>query len=192
MRFLADQEGVSEVVGVDGISKALKEFAQEHASLNIKESTTNDNHNDDAAITTTERYTGNKITLLKQDLFQLTTQQTGTFHVILDRASIVAIQPQLRTKYVDKMGQLMKPGGTILLITIDRREGEPSVVQAGPPFSVNEEEVRRLYENQSWVESVTKVEELDMFLDDHDGDKKRRYEGLTSMFELGFIIKAAK
>lgn len=188
MAFLADQKSVTQVVGIDGIRKALLEFANDNPSLEIVEAGDESADNKDVV----ERLTGKGIELLRGDLFELDEKVTnGKFEMILDRASIVAIQPPLREKYVEIMGKLIQPGGSILLSTVDRRSGKEEARKAGPPFSVDEEEVRRLYENLDWVEEVKLMDEYDEFQD--EGMKQRfGSQGLDSVFELCFIITAKK
>ena len=138
-----------------------------------------------------ETYDGNKVTLLRGDFFDVTESETnGRFHIIYDRASMVAIRPELRAQYVETIGRLIQPGGSILFITVDRREGSDQAKMAGPPFSINESTVRTLYESTSWVESVTKLDELDEFQNDPDSIKRWQSQGLTSLYELCFLIKA--
>jgi thiopurine S-methyltransferase len=172
MAFLSKREGVAEVVGVDGVRKALEEFGAENPDLKIKPaSSQNGKH---------ERLEGTKITLLKGDFFDLDEEATnGRFEAIIDRASLVAIQPNLREDYVEVMSKLIQPGGKILLIVIERRSGTEAD-KDGPPFSVPEAEVRRLYEGQDWVDSVTLID---------DSGEKARNEG-TTMVSLYFIIQA--
>jgi thiopurine S-methyltransferase len=172
MAFVSKKEGVMEVVGVDGVRKALEEFGAENPDLDIKPaSSRNGKH---------ERLEGKKITLLKGDFFDLDEAATdGRFEAIVDRASLVAIQPDLREDYVEVMSKLIKPQGRILLIVIERRSGTESD-KGGPPFSVPEAEVRRLYESQDWVDSVTLID---------DQGEKARNDG-TTMVSLYFLIQA--
>lgn len=74
-------------------------------------------------------------------------------------------------------------------MTVDRRSGTEEARKAGPPFSVNEEEVRRLYENLDWVKEVKLLDEHDEF---QDQGMKQKFgsQGLDSVYELCFIIKA--
>jgi Thiopurine S-methyltransferase (TPMT). len=187
MAFLATHPGVKEVVGVDGIREALVEFAQEHSDLGIQQVD---------SIPAFEKYKGKNISLLKGNFFDLeklqqVQQVAGPFDGILDRASMVAIDPSLRESYVNILGKLLKPGGCILLITFDRRAGTPEGRNAGPPFSVDDEEVRRLYGKLDWVESITKLDEKDE-LDNDESKKRWLSQGVESLFELVYVIQAKK
>ncbi len=84
------------------------------------------------------------------------------------------------------MGKVIKPGGSILLMTLDRRSGTEEARKSGPPFSVDEKEVRRLYEHLDWVEEVKLVDE---FLD-QSMTQRLGSQGLDSVYELCFIITA--
>jgi thiopurine S-methyltransferase len=61
--------------------------------------------------------------------------------LIYDRAALVALPAQMRARYAEHMLALLKPGGRIFLITLDYLQSE----QSGPPFSVDEAELQRLY-----------------------------------------------
>ncbi len=115
----------------------------------------------------------------------------GQFDVIVDRASIVAIDPSLRDDYVSIMGKLIKPGGSILLITIDRRAGNDEERSDGPPFSIDDTEIERLYGSLDWVESLTKLSEHNEF-ETEEGKKRWTMQGVDSLFELCCVIKAKK
>lgn len=183
MAFLANQPSVSQVVGIDGIQKALVAFAQENPSFEIDTSSATA-----AESQVVERYTGKKIELLRGDLFDLDDKVTnGKFNMILDRGSIVAIQPTLREQYINTIGKLIKPGGSILLIAVDRRSGSEEAMKRGPPFSVDEQEVRRLYGKLDWVDEIKLVDEYDEF--QHES-QRQRFEGLDSLYELCFVITA--
>jgi len=147
MNFLATQRKVAEVVGVDGIRTAMEEFTKEHPDLEVEpvsEGTTDSGF---------EKWKGHSTTLLTGDFFNLDAETAGgTFDGCWDHGALVAIDPSLRKQYVDKLGELIaKPGGRILLSTYVRPNGD---VKTGPPFSIDEGEVRRLFGKQPWVESV--------------------------------------
>jgi thiopurine S-methyltransferase len=185
LAYLASQPNVAEVVGLDGIRKALEEFSNEHPSLNIQPVSS-------SSLPTAkyERFQGNSILLLKGDFFDLDeTAAGGRFDAVWDRASIVAIQPELRKQYVDVISKVIKPGGMILLAALERRTGSQEGINAGPPFSVPEAEVRNLYEGQDWVESVELLEEVDQFERKPEDKERFSQSGVTSMYELVFVIK---
>jgi thiopurine S-methyltransferase len=178
MAYFATQPFVQEVVGVDGIQKALDAFALEHPELAIQPKSAD--AADPESVSAYRRMTGNKITLLQGDFFGLDETVTGgRFDAIFDRASLVAIEPALRVDYATVMSKLVAPGGRILLVTIERISGTEQDL-SGPPYSVTEAEVRRLYEGQAWVESVT-------FLERDENDVRNQDR---AMVNLSFIIQA--
>jgi thiopurine S-methyltransferase len=180
MAYLAKQASVKEVVGIDGIRKALEEFAQEQPELEVSPQ---------EQVGKYERFVGNKITLLKGDLFEFDELAAGgRFGAIFDRASMVAIQPALRKDYVSVMGKVIAPGGKILLVTIERKGSDEEAVNKGPPFSLSEQVVLDLYEGEDWVESISLLEQEDMFV--KEPEQKARYEGLDGLMELTFLIQA--
>jgi thiopurine S-methyltransferase len=183
MAYLASKQNV-EVIGLDGIRLPLEEFATEHPSLQIvplPASNSGDKY---------ERLAGKNISFLKGDYFDLDeTAAGGRFDAVWDRASIIAIEPHLREQYVETMSRVIKPGGTLLVSTLERRTGSEEGRNSGPPFSVPEAEVRRLYEGQNWVESVTLVEETDQFAKSPADAERFSSSGVTSMYNLVFVIK---
>ncbi|KAI9016808.1 thiopurine S-methyltransferase [Hyaloraphidium curvatum] len=61
---------------------------------------------------------------------------------IYDRASMIAVLPSLREKYADTILSCLEPGGRILAVTLER----PVPPDVGPPFTLLEEDFRRIYE----------------------------------------------
>ena len=175
------------MVGIDGVQKALYEFSAESPKLSItKGSTTTDD--DHSAF---KKLSGDGIVLLRGDLFDINASMTGgRFDTIIDWASLVAIRPELREQYADVMEKLIVPGGTMLLVSFDRRKGTDEARKTGPLYSMDKEEVRRLYEGPDWVSSVEKLEELDE-LEANPGSVQRwKDQGIKSLFELCFLIRA--
>ena len=180
MAYLAAKQNV-EVIGLDGIRLPLEEFATEYPSLEIVPLPANSGDK-------YERFAGKNISFLKGDYFDLDeTAAGGRFDAVWDRASIIAIEPHLREQYVETMSRVIKPGGALLVSMLERRTGSEEGRNSGPPFSVSEAEVRRLYEGQNWVESVTLVEEMDQFA--KNPADIERFTGVTSMYQLLFVIK---
>lgn len=87
--------------------------------------------------------TGNAagIRLLAGDLFELDVAQTGALMGFYDRAALIALPPEMRARYVQKMASLLPGGAQGLLISLSY---DPSKMN-GPPFSVTDDEVQALY-----------------------------------------------
>lgn len=81
------------------------------------------------------------IRLWQGDHFALTRRQLGDARGFYDRAALVALPPDLRTRYVEHLNQLMPAGSAGLLITFDY---DPSHMD-GPPFAVSAAEVKARY-----------------------------------------------
>lgn len=168
-----------EVVGVEGIRRALEEFMQEHPDLKVECTGTANGF---------ERFEGERITLLRGDFFDLDdTPAGGKFGAIYDRASIVAIEPNLRQDYVEILGKLIAPGGKILLVVLERH-GEEEAMKKGPPYSIQESVARELFEGKEWVESMTLLEVSDQL--ERNPEDRKRYEGLDKLLEKVYLIQA--
>ena len=154
MVYLARKRIISEVVGIDAVPKAMDEFIQEQSNegLDFKEPETTANG-------FTKRR-GESITLITGDFFDISldvingdASNTSVFDGVWDRASLVAIDPSLREQYIDKIGELiLKPNGKYLLSTFLRPNNDTT---SGPPFSLDETEIRRLFGAKSWVDTIT-------------------------------------
>src|SRR5690554_2305347 len=81
--------------------------------------------------------------LIHADFFKL----EGQYDLILEQTFFCALNPELRTKYVDKMHQLLKNDGKLvgLLFNIPLNEDHP-------PFGGNEKEYRKLFEQKFDIE----------------------------------------
>jgi len=178
LAHLARQKhAVSQVVGVEGIPKAIHEFSHEHPDLNLHQLQESSSSSSSGKFI---QYVGTNIVILNGDLFDLDeTVTNGRFDAIFDRGSLVAIQPTLREQYINIMRQLLAPGGRILLSVFERRSGTDED-RTGPPFSVSESDMHQLYGTQSWVESVTLLD---------DNGEPNRTAG-TAMKGRYFLIQA--
>ncbi|TDY16776.1 thiopurine S-methyltransferase [Paraburkholderia sp. BL6665CI2N2] len=83
------------------------------------------------------RWHGGGVTILEGDFFDL----SGTYDAALDRGGLVALPHQNRQRYARHLSACLRPGGLLLLITIEYDETRRS----GPPFPVYTREVRQLF-----------------------------------------------
>lgn len=130
LAFLASRD--HDVVGVDLVETALREFFAEHAIE--PEESKNDRFT---------RFAHDRIALLAGDFFALTEADTGELTGAYDRASIVALPPDMRARYAALVRSLLPRGARILTVTFEYDQSK----HPGPPFSVAEAELRRLYED---------------------------------------------
>jgi len=185
MKFLVEASVTSHVYGVDGVSQALETFSMENPSLEISSEFAASDFG------TYDRMEGDGISLLHGDFFALEPGEIGNERIdfVWDRASMVAVRPEFREEYVETMRRMVRPGGVILLVTLERREGTEDAKVQGPPFSISEETVRSFYGGRSWVESIVKLDEVNDFIVNPGSKQRWLSQGLTGMYELCFIIK---
>ena len=103
------------------------------------------------------RHARDGVELLQGDLFQLTTQQLAGVGAVYDRASLVALTPELRERYAEHLQRIVPPHAHILLVSMEYDQGK----KEGPPFSVAEAEVRGHYEGRYTVEKLFDKEIID-------------------------------
>lgn len=89
-----------------------------------------------------ERCEADGLAVLCGDFFDLTPADLKGIAGVYDRASLIALPPEMRPRYAAHLAAILPKGAAILLVTMEYRQAEMS----GPPFSVSEDEVRKLYE----------------------------------------------
>ncbi|MDA9556029.1 thiopurine S-methyltransferase [Vibrio sp.] len=86
-----------------------------------------------------DKYEFDELEIFTGDYF---TAPLAPVDLIYDRAALIALPENMRKTYVERLKGLVKPGGRMLLITLEYPQGE----MQGPPFSVSESEVHSLYD----------------------------------------------
>jgi thiopurine S-methyltransferase len=120
---------------------------------------------------------GEGIRLLCGDFFALETVHTADVAAVYDRAALIALPHEMRARYVDHLLSLLVPDIPILLLTFEY----PSHEIDGPPFSVDESEVRALYSSRR---RVTRLESIDRLAD----EARLAERGLTRLEEHAFLL----
>jgi len=129
MAFLAAQG--HDVVGIEAIEDAVKAFFREHdLEPSVREL--------DRGV---RAYSSERVTLLAGNVFDCTREHVGAVDALYDRAALVALPADTRTRYVAHLRGLLAPGSKVLLVTFDYDQSKVN----GPPFAVDEPEVRRHY-----------------------------------------------
>lgn len=82
-----------------------------------------------------------RLTLLCGDFFDLQPEQLRRVRAVYDRASLIALPEDMRARFVRHLTDLLPPAVPMLLVTLDYDQAQ----MGGPPFSLEEQEVRRLF-----------------------------------------------
>lgn len=113
------------------------------------------------------------------DYFALTPELLGPVDAVYDRAALIALPEQMRPAYVSHMKTLT---GIVpqLLITLSYNQSQMN----GPPFSVTNEEVERLYKND-YVGTKEPAVKWDVLAE----NQKFVQRGVDSLFESVFLLQ---
>lgn len=111
------------------------------------------------------------------DFFRTGRQDLSRIDAVYDRASLVALPPEMRPAYAKHLSSLLDDGVRMLLITMQYPQGE----MRGPPFSVTPEEVEQLFGDDFSIEQVHSEDCLER-------EPRFRKKGLTSMDENVFVL----
>lgn len=103
-----------------------------------------------------DRCEADGIRILCGDFFDLSRDDMAKVSAVYDRASLIALPPEMRVRYVRHLVSILPPAIQILLITVDYPQPE----MQGPPFSVSSGEVEALYRDYAEVRLLTQIEVL--------------------------------
>jgi thiopurine S-methyltransferase len=96
------------------------------------------------------------IRILCGDFFDLSKDDLAKVSAVYDRASLIALPPEMRERYVRHLVSILPPATQILLITVDYPQPE----MQGPPFSVSSGEVEALYREHAEVRLLAQLDVL--------------------------------
>lgn len=95
-------------------------------------------------------FEGGAFRLFCGDYFALGAEDLGSIAAVFDRASLIALPPETRTRYAAHMQSLATTAGDMLALTIEYDQEAVT----GPPFSVPADELRALYAEGWCVETL--------------------------------------
>ena len=116
--------------------------------------------------------------LLCGDFFDLGRRECANVAAVYDRASLIALPTEMRDRYAHALTALLEPGTPVLLVTMEY----PVEESEGPPFSVDEKEVRRLYQGAFDIRHVGTEDVL-------VNNPRFRERGVTSLQEKTYILR---
>ncbi|MEW5905051.1 MAG: thiopurine S-methyltransferase [Pseudomonadota bacterium] len=117
------------------------------------------------------------IRILCGDFFELTREHLAQVRAVYDRASLVALPPEMRARYARHLAELLPPGTPVLLVTFDYPQDEMN----GPPFAVSVDEVQALYGAYAEVRLLAQVDILER-------EPRFKARGVTRMQENIFVL----
>lgn len=166
MKWLADRG--HPVVGVEISDQACREFYAEHGLEPGVERAGE-----------WIRYRGGGVELLCGDYFALDAELLGPVDAVFDRASLIALPPEMRPDYADRLAGLLPHGPPVLLVTLEY----PQAQMNGPPFAVWEGEVGELFGARYAIE---RVRDWDVLAE----SPRFREQGLTRLHEKVYRLTA--
>ena len=112
------------------------------------------------------------------DIFDLAHLDCSDIDAVYDRASLIALNPMQREHYARLLCELIPITSRMLLVAMEY----PQAQMQGPPYSVEEGEIRQLYSPRF---SVELLHTLDLLKDtERYGDK-----GVSRMLERVYLLK---
>ncbi|WP_169545124.1 thiopurine S-methyltransferase [Sneathiella aquimaris] len=97
-------------------------------------------------------YSAPDIDIFVGDIFELNADNLGTVHGIYDRAALVALPPDMRTRYARHLINITDRAPQFLICY----EYDQSLM-SGPPFSIDSVHIRDLYANDYSVAPVDRI-----------------------------------
>lgn len=126
------------------------------------------------------RYTAGPYELIAGDAFGLDANVLADCSAVYDRAALIALPPDLRQRYARTAWRRLPAGCTGLLVTLEYLQEQKD----GPPFSVQEPEVRSLLEPE-W--SVSVLERRNILAD----EDRFREAGVTALHTTVYQVSLA-
>lgn len=163
--WLADQG--HRVIGVELSELAVNEFFEERGLTPQVET---------AATLTVKR--AGPYELWCGDFFALPPEATAHVAGVYDRAALVALPPDMRARYAERLIEILPLAAQMLVITFDYDQDKVS----GPPFAVPRDEVRRLFDGAFSVDEIsarTGPSRIPRFAE----------AGVTAVEECAFILR---
>ncbi len=122
-------------------------------------------------------YKSTNICLLQGDFFDLSNGDLGACSLVYDRAALIALEQQDRSRYCDHMLSIMPAVSNMLLVTLEYDQAQ----MQGPPFAVLKDEVYRYY---SEAFSINLLESNDII----DERPRWRDAGLSALSQSVFRL----
>ena len=163
------------VIGNELSPLAVNDFYTEH-QLNASKSDIS-GENSSVPEKPLQLWQSDKVDIFCGDFFSLEKEQLADISAVYDRAALVALPSKMRQNYARKMLQILPQKVCMLLLTLEYDDTE----KQGPPFSVTEEEVSRLYGQQFEIE-LLEVKDI------NEAQRSSRSQHLSYLREKVYLL----
>jgi thiopurine S-methyltransferase len=96
---------------------------------------------------------------------------------VYDRASLVALPPEMRERYASHLASILPHGTRVLLVTFDYPQAE----MQGPPFAVSVQEVEALYGKYADIRLLAQEDALEQ-------NPRFKQRGMSRLQENIFLL----
>jgi thiopurine S-methyltransferase len=124
------------------------------------------------------RYRVDELEILCGDFFDLTPGHLQGVSMVFDRASLIAMPPDMRPRYARHLQGLLSSDARLLLVTLAYDQAE----MAGPPFSVGDREVQDLLGGRF---AIRRLADLDVWAE----YPRFQQRGLSRLRERVYALK---
>jgi thiopurine S-methyltransferase len=124
-----------------------------------------------------DSYEAGGIKILCGDFFDLGKEELANVRAVYDRASLVALPPEMRERYAHHLVSILPSATRILLITFDYPQAE----MQGPPFAVSVAEVEALYSKRAEIRLLAQHDVLEQ-------TPRFKERGLSRLHENIFLL----
>ena len=155
-----------QVTGIELSPLAIRQFFDEHDLKPVTE-----------ALGALSVYQTEGLRLMQGDFFAIAPEDVADVDAVYDRAALIALPPQMQSRYAGHLMALAGQWAPILLITLDY----PSAEMQGPPFPVPPGRIQELFGDHYHIELL---EQQDALADNPAFLKK----GVTRLFETAWHL----
>lgn len=156
-----------DVLGVELSALAVEQFFAEHQLAPATRDSQYGRH-----------FSAGGIEIICGDAFSLDAALLANCAAVFDRAALIALPDKLRSAYADSLYAALPAGCTGLLVTLEYPQHEKS----GPPFSVDEAEVRERFGPRWRLDMLERKNIL-------SSEPGFRAEGLTSLNTVAYRMQ---
>jgi len=156
-----------QVLGVELAPKAVEQFFNEHGLHPTQHDSLMGRH-----------YVAGNIEIICGDIFDVDAATLSTCRGIYDRAALVALPPDMRSRYVQHVYGNLHDGFGGLLLTLEYDQS----LMAGPPFSVPGSEIEAQF---AGLAASSKIAEMNII----DKEPMFRERGLNALLSAAWALR---